>query len=304
MFLDTAALAAKLRGAASGNVVKVMLLGNSGRGKSLLCNACLGQHMFAHEFQPRSCTSRCEYTEVVAELDGLKQSYVLCNIPGLIESMPENVVRNIACAEEAFRALPGCKTVVLFVLGHVGGRLQAEDMEAYRSICRFAPELAGSDMFGFVVNGVDEDYFASDQEALEYKSGLTDAVHQLLGVQAPVWFTGFVPKAQQSDFQHPLMKTLQGQVLAILRELTPKSIALDANARLELDLANLKRELDEAEKRAEEFQRLFKLDLQQRSAEMQQKLALQQQQLNRQLEAARAAAAAAASAKDSTCTIL
>jgi ABC-type glutathione transport system ATPase component len=60
----------------------LIILGNSGVGKSFLCNVLLGYEAFKHEFSARSVTHKTEFKEVTLNDD----VYAIFNIPGLIEA--------------------------------------------------------------------------------------------------------------------------------------------------------------------------------------------------------------------------
>ena len=64
------------------NKFGLIILGNSGVGKSFLANILLGREAFKHEFSARSVTHRTEYQEVTID----ENDYAIFNIPGLIEA--------------------------------------------------------------------------------------------------------------------------------------------------------------------------------------------------------------------------
>ncbi len=66
----------------------LIILGNSGVGKSFLANILLDKDVFKHEFSPRSVTHRTEFQEITIE----NHHYAIFNIPGLIEA---DQVRNL-----------------------------------------------------------------------------------------------------------------------------------------------------------------------------------------------------------------
>jgi DNA replication protein DnaC len=66
----------------------LIILGNSGVGKSFLANILLGHEAFKHEFSPRSVTHRTEFEEITID----DYDYAIFNIPGLIEA--DQVIKN------------------------------------------------------------------------------------------------------------------------------------------------------------------------------------------------------------------
>ena len=60
----------------------LIILGNSGVGKSFLANILLDREAFKHEFSARSVTHRTEFEEITFD----KHRYAIFNIPGLIEA--------------------------------------------------------------------------------------------------------------------------------------------------------------------------------------------------------------------------
>lgn len=60
----------------------LIILGNSGVGKSFLANILLKEEAFRHEFSARSVTHRTEFREIT--VNGIR--FAIFNIPGLIEA--------------------------------------------------------------------------------------------------------------------------------------------------------------------------------------------------------------------------
>ena len=59
----------------------LIILGNSGVGKSFLANVLLKEDAFTHQFSARSVTHRTEFREVTFN----NHRFAIFNIPGLIE---------------------------------------------------------------------------------------------------------------------------------------------------------------------------------------------------------------------------
>jgi tRNA U34 5-carboxymethylaminomethyl modifying GTPase MnmE/TrmE len=107
----------------------LILLGNSGVGKSFLANILLGFDAFEHECSASSVTHHTEYQEKQVG----ENHFTIFNIPGLIENDQTAVNRN---KEEIYKAFAQCpNSVVGFVFnGGAGGRIRNEDMIAFQAI--------------------------------------------------------------------------------------------------------------------------------------------------------------------------
>ena len=124
----------------------LIILGNSGVGKSFLANILLGREAFVHEFRPSSVTHITEFEEMELGDDTL----AIFNIPGLIEAEQERIDLNKIEIDKAFAQRPN--SIVMFVFGQRGGRMQEEDIVAFNAINTaypFAPES-----LVLVVNGL------------------------------------------------------------------------------------------------------------------------------------------------------
>lgn len=106
----------------------IITLGNSGVGKSFLCNLMLGEERFTHEFSPCSVTSQ---TESVTMPFGKFQP-IIFNVPGLIEADQERIETNKNEIKTAFETKPW--SIVLFVFGTQQGRIRDEDVVAFKAL--------------------------------------------------------------------------------------------------------------------------------------------------------------------------
>jgi DNA replication protein DnaC len=64
------------------NQYGLIILGNSGVGKSFLANVLLDKDVFKHDFSARSVTHRTEFQEITIG----NHCYAVFNVPGLIEA--------------------------------------------------------------------------------------------------------------------------------------------------------------------------------------------------------------------------
>ncbi|CAF4105185.1 unnamed protein product, partial [Rotaria sp. Silwood1] len=131
----------------SRSTVGLILLGNTGVGKSFLANILLGKEAFAHECQGSSVTHVAEH-----ELLRLSErSYVVFNVPGLIEYDQEIIERNKMEIQKAFDQCPNSIIASVFGAG-VGGRIVDQDIVAFNALkdaYQFQP-----DSLIFIINNI------------------------------------------------------------------------------------------------------------------------------------------------------
>lgn len=109
-----------------GPPIGLILLGNTGVGKSLLANILLNEDYFRHDCSPSSVTHLTEWKDFRAN----KRNYVVFNIPGLIENNQEAIERNKKEIQRAFEKIPYAIIIPVF-LGGAAGRLREEDLVAF-----------------------------------------------------------------------------------------------------------------------------------------------------------------------------
>ena len=145
------------------NVVKVVFLGNSGRGKSFLCNALLRGTVFDSRYQSKACTTCNDF----ACVDLGSKTYVICNVPGLIDAENKNHERNGACIRQFFEFMPTSRTLLMYVCVPIGGRCVHEDFTAMKSLMNYLPELKRAQGTSLILNNVDSARFHNPQAEAE-----------------------------------------------------------------------------------------------------------------------------------------
>jgi predicted GTPase len=239
-------------------ITKVLVLGNSGTGKSWICNTLLLGEFFCHLYSGTSVTD-CNTFGVVQLSDG--GVIVVCNIPGLIESDPANIPRNVFHIQAAFNFLPTAKTVAMFVMSGVNGRLLAADYEALRAVRRYVELPAKAT--AVVVNGVDRDEAPADYDATTAKQ-----VRAIL--EEPTMTVDFIekiPKAQRINYQGDGAKRLNARLVVILKSLSAVVLRPEPDAKLVLDADVLKADLEQVKRRIEDQERQHALDMAAKQAE-------------------------------------
>jgi predicted GTPase len=130
--------ARRLSGGGGASTLGLILLGNTGVGKSFIGNILLGRDAFEHECSSSSVTHETEFQDYGVG----KTSYAIFNIPGLIEDDQEAVDRNKTEIYKAFQQRPNAVVAFVFT-GGSGGRIRDEDLVAFRAInavYQFQPE--------------------------------------------------------------------------------------------------------------------------------------------------------------------
>ncbi|CAF0969674.1 unnamed protein product [Adineta ricciae] len=112
-----------------GSQIGIILLGNTGAGKSFLGNILLGRDAFKNECNPNSVTHETEFETFVND----DESYAVFNIPGLIEGDQTAIDRNKREIYKAFEQRPNSVVVFIFV-GGSSGRMRDEDLVAFNAL--------------------------------------------------------------------------------------------------------------------------------------------------------------------------
>ncbi|CAF1374017.1 unnamed protein product [Adineta ricciae] len=134
---------------ASATTYGLILLGNSGVGKSFLANRLLNDdEAFESRFSARSVTRHTEWKDMPTNIG--RYTFSVANIPGLVEANQKLIDENRVEIMKAFEQCPWA--VVLFVFGLNNGRIPDEDLVAFKRI-NDAYEFPTESLL-LIVNGV------------------------------------------------------------------------------------------------------------------------------------------------------
>ena len=124
----------------------LIILGNSGVGKSFLANIIVREESFVHKASATAVTTRTESIQC----NYRDERYVIFNIPGLIESDQERIDINKQEIEKAFNTCPN--SVIIYVFGAQTGRIRNEDVIALKAL-NDAYSFKEKSLI-FVINGI------------------------------------------------------------------------------------------------------------------------------------------------------
>lgn len=233
--------------------VKLIILGNSGVGKSFFCNALVQQTTFNSRFSSSSVTDNVECDVLEHE----RTPYVVYNIPGLIEADARNSERNKRCIEQAFRHLPEAKTVIVFIVSQEAGRPRNEDICAWMAIKAYVPQLELHTV-AFVVNKINKEEFESPNEWLNYQAQTERLLKEQVGGEANVAFTYEVPKKLREDYKSGPMVELRLTVLSKMKGLVRAHVVPEEGSELRLEKELLQEEMNRLRQKMDEDARRFK----------------------------------------------
>ena len=106
----------------------LIILGNSGVGKSFLANILLNDEVFKHESTATAVTTETEVHEMTID----KITYAVFNIPGLIEAEQSKVDKNKREIDIAFQRCTNA--IIIYVFGNQNGRIRREDVIAFNAL--------------------------------------------------------------------------------------------------------------------------------------------------------------------------
>ena len=224
------------------NVVKIVFLGNSGRGKSFLCNALLKGTVFDSRYQSKPCTTFNDF----ACVDLGPKTYVICNVPGLIDAERKNHERNGACIRQFFEFMPTSSTLLMYVCAPIGGRCVHEDFTAMKSLMNYLPELKKAQGTSLILNNVDSARFHNPLAEAEYRIEWSASFGECLGREnCPVELIPTVSADDEVNYQSEIMQRIHMQLTALIRSMTPVVLKPAPDAILELDYQRLERSMAE-----------------------------------------------------------
>ncbi|CAF3854156.1 unnamed protein product [Rotaria sp. Silwood1] len=249
----------------------IIILGNSGVGKSFLGNIILGQERFIHDFDCKAVTTKTEYAE--ANLNG--RLCAVYNIPGLIEADQERIDLNKREIARAFQQHP--YSVVMFVFGHSGGRPKHEDIVAFNAINKAYPfsqksllvvvnNLPLTRRTGYDNNMKEQliDHLKMHLPHFECVSETETAEKiQVVRKQLIQSITGALPKIHEKKHDIDLQAD---QISALMKQVSEFQKQIEQNrAAHEAQVKQLQREFEEKEKQrlAEQKQKELEMQLEQ-----------------------------------------
>ena len=131
-------------------LVGVIIVGNSGAGKSFLCNLLIGEDIFESKCTPEGVT---KVTETYKISCGGMFDFLIYDIPGMIDADQDDIENNKKEIEKAFNNCP--ESIVIFAFRETGGRAQLDDIIAFKALqasYRFPPNC-----LMFVLNNIPAD---------------------------------------------------------------------------------------------------------------------------------------------------
>lgn len=109
--------------ATEGKKAGLIILGNSGVGKSYIANVLAEKEQFEHKYSSRSVTRTMDFLEVKLG----PHDVAIFDIPGLVEADQAAIERNKVEIDKAFAKRP--LSIILYVFGcGTGGRITSEGM--------------------------------------------------------------------------------------------------------------------------------------------------------------------------------
>ncbi|CAF3463102.1 unnamed protein product, partial [Rotaria sp. Silwood2] len=203
----------------------VIILGNSGVGKSFLANVLLREEAFVHKFSAESVTHETELkTLIIDDSIGANVTYGVFNIPGLIENNQQRIDLNKKEIEKAFRQCP--TSIIIYVFGQQNGRIRDEDVVAFNAINSAYPLDKRSLIF--VVNGL------PTSRAKDYEGSVTVLLQKLtntFGISVC-----FLDQIDTTNEQEKM--SLRAKMLQIIVDKTPQYHAKQHDIHLQLDEMN------------------------------------------------------------------
>lgn len=220
----------------------IIILGNTGVGKSFIANILLGKDVFVNELSAAAVTKKTESRDIQFEGD----SYTIFNIPGLIEDDQQAIDTNKTEIHSAFKQQPNSIIIFIFT-GGAGGRLRQEDIVAFNAIHKAYGFESKSLLM--VINDLPL------ERPPDYEGSAILRIANILGIPDP--HVLFLPRI---DKENPSEKeTLQRKLFEAFRgmRLTPKVHTKKGEIQVNTD--TLQEELNRAKKQQEEFEKVIAL---------------------------------------------
>ncbi|CAF3947525.1 unnamed protein product, partial [Rotaria sp. Silwood1] len=228
--------------AAASKSAGIIILGNSGVGKSFIGNVILGEEAFKHEFRVNAVTTKSEYQE--CSFNG--QTYAVYNIPGLIEADQERIDINKREIGIAFKQHP--YAVILYAFGHQNGRIRNEDVVAFNAINDAYPFSQKS--LVIIVNGL------NSNRPHDYEAETKEALNRLLKMNLPhICFVSHIDSPNEK-------LALRRQLIQTVATAMPKTHKKEHEINLQAaDLAKLTKQIAEFQKQIQEDRERHRLEM-------------------------------------------
>ncbi|UJR17987.1 hypothetical protein I4U23_004888 [Adineta vaga] len=237
----------------------LIILGNTGSGKSFIGNLILGQDFFQHECSASSVTHVTEFQDF---REGSKH-FSIFNIPGLIEDNQAAVDQNKVEIHKAFEMRP--ISIVAFVFnGGAGGRIKEEDIVAFEAINK-AYSFESKSLL-LIVNDL------PSNRPPQYEGETTVKLQNLLNLpDVKVCFLDRIDTNNQQNRQvlrRKLLKAVLDRISKVHRKQREIQLRLDQlkemkaewkrkQSQLESSITNLQDQVSRAQNRYDDLQRQF-----------------------------------------------
>jgi len=218
------------------NLIGLIIVGNSGVGKTFLVNVLLGEDKYLHKVAPRAVTTKTEFDTLSIN----EYNVAIFNIPGLIESNQEAIERNKIEIDLAFSQCP--TSFICYVFGNQGGRIRDEDVIAFEALDK-AYDLKDKSLC-FIVNQL-----PSDRPG-DYEGETTVYLQEVLKLKelSRVAFINQVPDVKDKNSQ----SKIRGQLVELISQCLPTHKVKKQDIRLLRD--ELKELKAEYKRKQEDFE--------------------------------------------------